>query len=201
VTATTRKPSAARREEIAWAALAIIGREGIGAFTMARLAEAVGVTSGALFRHFDSRQEILEEAVSRAEARIAATFPDPGLPPLVRLRALAEARIALLSEEPGCAWLLRSEQALLAVPAAARRRLEALAGRSRAFLAQAIEDGVAGGLVRADVPSDVLLLAFTATVHALIGLPGLQGRASAPRERALDGLLRLFSPPQERGTP
>ena len=56
-----RKPSAERRVEIAQAVLRIIGEQGITSFTTTALAKEIGVTSGALFRHFASRDEILQE--------------------------------------------------------------------------------------------------------------------------------------------
>jgi hypothetical protein len=55
--------------------------------------------------------------------------------------------------------------------------------------------------VRDDVQVDVLLLTFTATVHALIGQPGVQGRGKPKTRRsaALDGLMRLIEPPAGAG--
>ncbi len=194
----TRLPRAHRRTQIARAALALIGREGVTALGAARLAAEVGLTSGALFRHFASMEEILEAAVKDAVERIQATFPPPHLPPLVRLRALAEARITLLTREPGLAWLLRSEQAPLCLPAASLAPLEALVVASRRTLRAALVEAQAAGLLRRDLEPDVLLLVFVSTVHALIGQPGLQGvhgRGGPPAGRALDGLFTLLAPP------
>ncbi|MCP4835493.1 MAG: TetR/AcrR family transcriptional regulator, partial [Phycisphaera sp.] len=88
--ALTRKSTAERREEIATAVLSIIGRTGLTSLTMSNLAAEIGVTSGALFRHFETRDDILREAVRHAVARIDRTFPDESLPPLDRLFTLAK---------------------------------------------------------------------------------------------------------------
>ena len=48
----TRKTQAERREEIIDAALLILGEHGVDGMTMARIAEAVGITPGALVPAF-----------------------------------------------------------------------------------------------------------------------------------------------------
>lgn len=197
-----RLPQAERREQVAHAALAILGDRGLAGLTTTALAEAIGVTSGALFRHFASREEMLEETVRVAASRVEATFPDPELPAPERLRALALARVRLISEEPGIAWMLRSNQAQQALPPAAVKRLRRLVRRSRAYIQQALEEAIETGDVRADLAPDMLLLVFTATVHALIGKRGVAGgrtRRSKP-EQAIDDLLTLLAPstPQDR---
>jgi AcrR family transcriptional regulator len=192
----TRKPAAERREEIAEAALRLIGEGGTAAVTTTRLAEAVGVSSGAPFRHFGSLDAVLVAAIRLAAARIDETLPPPDLLPLERLECLAQARVALFAAEPGLAWLLRSDAALSTLPPEAVADLKGVVKRSRAFIRQALEEAVDQGLVRGDVPMPVLMLAFTSTVHALIGLPGLQalGSRSLTREDALEGLFRLLQP-------
>ena len=112
---TKRKPAVERRDEIARAVLRIIGERGLTSLTIATIAAEVGVTNGALYRHFASLDEILEETVRHGVERIDATFPDPSLPPVERLLALAGNRVTLLGGDPGLAWLLRSEQVYLSL--------------------------------------------------------------------------------------
>ncbi len=63
------------------AALRIIGERGRGALTTANLATEIGLSSGALFRHFASLDDVLREAVRVALRTIEGTFPDASLPP------------------------------------------------------------------------------------------------------------------------
>jgi AcrR family transcriptional regulator len=65
----TRKSQAERREEIIDAALLILGEHGVDGMTMVRLADAVGITPAALYRHFDSRNAILAAVVDVAVER------------------------------------------------------------------------------------------------------------------------------------
>lgn len=192
----TRRSRAERREQIAAAALGIIGSAGIQSLSTAALASAVGVTTGALFRHFRSLEEILDSAVELAATRIEATFPATDLPPTERLRQLADARIRLFTDQPGIGWMLRSHQALLALSPTAVAQLQGLARRSRAYLRRALKEGIATGDVRDDLPLDTLLLVFTSSVHALMPRPAHVGqRARRPRHaRVIDQVLTLIRP-------
>lgn len=198
----TRLPAAERRAQIALAALRIIGERGPKALTTATLADAVGVTSGALFRHFSSLDAILREAVRIAIERVEATFPDDALEGLERLMALAGNRVEVLGADRGLAWMLRSEEASLVLPDDAVSVLKALVQRSRAYLLDALEQGVARGTIRDDIATEHLLIVVVGTIHTLIGMPGISGRAKRPRRRAprttLDALRVLLSPPARR---
>ncbi|PIV81662.1 hypothetical protein COW53_03125 [bacterium CG17_big_fil_post_rev_8_21_14_2_50_64_8] len=178
---TSRKSSAVRREEIAVAALRIIGERGLASLTTATLAAEVGVTSGALFRHFDSREAMLNEAARFALARIESTFPDPSLPPLKRLFALAENRVRIVGRDPGVAWVLRSEQASLSLPAEAVVHLQDLVKRSKRFVLTALRDGAADGTVRTDIEPEILFVPVMGTIHALIGMAGVHAAAGRVR--------------------
>jgi TetR/AcrR family transcriptional regulator len=200
VATRTRKSAAERREEIAIAVLCIIGRRGLTSLTMSAIAAEIGVTSGALFRHFDTREDILRGVVRHAVARIDLTFPDESLPPRERMFALARNRIRLLGPEPGLAWLMRSEQAYLTLPEDAVDELRDVARRSRRFIMKALREGAADGSIRDDIPPDVLLVPITGTIHALIGMPGAARHANGkPRRnipRVLAALERMIAAPE-----
>lgn len=195
---TARKPAAARREEVAQAALRLIGTQGLSALTTATLAAEVGLTTGALFRHFASLDAVLAAAVATAIARVEETFPDPDAPPLDRLLDLAARRVRLLADEPGVAWMLRSEQALLSLPDGAVAELRALGRRSRDFLLAALRDGARDGAIRADIEPEILVVPVLGTIHTLAGLSAMHGRRQRARdqeiESVLDALRRLLAP-------
>ena len=62
-----RKPTAERKEEILDAAARIMARDGIASLTIATLAREVGVTTGALFRHFETRDAIGQRIAGSAD--------------------------------------------------------------------------------------------------------------------------------------
>ena len=191
----TRKPQSKRREEIVQAVLRVIGERGVTALTTATLAAEVGVTTGALFRHFPNIEAILKSAVDYALIRIEETFPDAQLPPLERLIQLGRNRVSLMGGNPGLAWLLRSEQALLVLPAESAKALRMLVKRSRRFMLAAILEGGEQGQIRADIDPEVLLVPIMGTIHALIGMPGPHKRRKLPdTERLLSALMLIVAP-------
>lgn len=165
---TTRQSRAQRREQIVGAVLRIVSEEGIGSLTTTALARDIGVTSGALFRHFDTRDEILEETVRYVAETVGRTFPDPSLTPVERLHRLAASRIEVLTSQPGIGWFLHSDQAALSLPPAAVERLGDCARRTRVFVLAALKDGVGAGSIRSDVDIEHLLVVFLGTIHAFV---------------------------------
>lgn len=197
-TPRARKPGPVRRREIQRAALRIITERGATALTTSALAREVGVTTGALFRHFASLDDVLRRMVEEAVPKVEATFADPSLPPLERLLALARNRIALFGGDPGLAWLLRSEQALLTLPADAVESLRGLLARSRRYLLDAVREGMRDGSIRDDIEPEVLLVPIMGTIHSLAGMPGVHKLARRRRGvdpgEVLDALSRLLAP-------
>jgi AcrR family transcriptional regulator len=187
-----------KRTEIADAALRIIGTKGLTELTMASLAAEVGVTSGALFRHFKSRDEILEETALRVAELVEATFPEPGLPPLERIQGLFQARTAVLSRESGIARLVFSDQFTKALPAGAAARIHAVVKRTRAYLLQALMEGAEAGLIRVDIPPEDLLVPVMGTLQHLGFLTAISLAKSGPKRpdtsRVLSTLLSLLRP-------
>lgn len=78
------------------AALDIVGTESLDALTMARVAEAVELTAGALYRYFDGKDALVAAMQARTIARIQQLFESqretwlPYLPPTPPVAALAE---------------------------------------------------------------------------------------------------------------
>ena len=184
-----------RRREIADAALLVIGEQGASALTAASIATEVGVTSGALFRHFATLSEVVEAAVERAVDAAEATIPAREGAPIDRLMRIAGARIELFRRNPGMAWLLLSDQVYLSVPEGAIVRLRSLVRRTRRFLLETIREGVAEGSIRSDIEPEYLLMVFTGTVHAALGPAGVHREEAAPSaEPVLAALRSLLCP-------
>lgn len=191
------RQTTAKRTEIADAALRIIGERGITALTMASLAEELGVSPGAPFRHFSSRNEILEEVAHRVVELIGAAFPDPGLPPLERLSQLFLARTEILGRNVGVGRLIFSDQFTKALPDTAAAEIRGLIRKTRAFLLAILKEGSETGLTRTDLAPEDLLTPVMGTLQHLTFLASLP--AQPPRrpdpKRALRTLLALLSPP------
>lgn len=82
------------------AALDLLDEAGLDALTMRRLADAVGVQAGALYRHFATKQDLLTAMAERMLAGCSAPLPEPDWSG--RLTTLARRmRTALLAHRDG----------------------------------------------------------------------------------------------------
>lgn len=188
-----------RQTDIADAILTIAGREGIDALTMDRLAKEVGVTSGALFRHFPSRAAMLDEAAKRAVTLIESTLPPPGPLPLERLRWFVAARTAVASEHRGIPQLVFSEQFAKALPPQGARALRGVLRRSFEFMVEVLGEAASRGEVRQDIPPADLAIAVLGMllVRVLLAtlLDGNGPTAPPDAEAAWTKVLALLLPP------
>jgi AcrR family transcriptional regulator len=190
-----RKATEVRRIELTDAALRIIATKGIAALSTRSLAEEVGLTTGAIFRHFDSLDALLEAVVARVEAVLEATYPPATLPPVEQLERFVEARSTAVGAQLGIMRLVLSEQFLLALPKSSSARLAACVEKTRAFVVARLREGQASGALRDDVPAEALAPVVMGTVQMLaLSLPS--GRAHESSARAVrSGLLSLLRPP------
>ena len=194
-----RRPESGRKTEIADAILRIAGREGVGALTMERLGRELGITSGALFRHFPSRTAMLNEAANRAVMLLETTFPSSALPPLERLHQFVVARSRLAAEHSGIPQLVFSEQFGKALPPKGARAALGIVLRTRDFLVGALREAAACGEVRRDIPAEELVLIVIGAIvgRALLAALVENAGGNKPRpdaEAAWDNLVRLLRP-------
>lgn len=86
-----RKPLT--RERIVRAALGLVDREGLEAFSMRRLGAELGVEAMSLYHFFPGKQHLVDALVDHAIASIE--FPDARLPAAERLKRVARAYRAM----------------------------------------------------------------------------------------------------------
>jgi AcrR family transcriptional regulator len=192
---TKRKPTDERRTEIADAALRLIGARGLASLTVASLAAELGMTGGALYRHFASTDEILTAVASRAAALIDEATPLPGPSARAWLRALAERRTAAVGGHAGLSRLLLSDQLALGLPAPAVEVLARAVVRTRESIVAAIEFGQAQGELRGDLPAAVLapLVMGAVQMVALQRAGSLLPRTKGDPMMLFDAMLVLLS--------
>ena len=166
--------------ELTDAALHIIATRGIAALSTRSLAEEVGLSSGAIFRHFASLAALLDAVVTRVEEVLDSSYPPAGLPALERLLQFVSNRSEAVGERVGILRLVLSEQFLLALPSDGAARLSLCIDKTRDFLDACVRDGQRSGEIRDEVDPNALALVVMGTVQMLA-----LSRAK-PRQRAKD---------------
>lgn len=121
-TAPNRTP---RQDEILDAALALVREEGWSSLTIRRLAERVGVTDPALYRHFRTKSDIVLGLIDRIEGMlhgpVRAIAADVSLPARTRLLHILEHHVEMVLATDGLPLLLVAEAAASADPALPQR--------------------------------------------------------------------------------
>jgi AcrR family transcriptional regulator len=162
--------------------------EGIGGLSIARLAEAVGMSKSGVFAHFGSKEELQLATVEAAESLFAERVIAPSMDapaPLGRLRLLAEGYLDYLEAEtfPGGCFFASALCEMDMRPGPVRDRLVALHDDWLARLEGAVLDAQRDHAI--DAAEDAAQLAFE--IDAVLLLANVQhvvASASKPIERA-----------------
>jgi len=88
----TKEEAAETREQVLDAAEQVFRQRGVGHASLAEVADAAGVTRGAIYHHFASKAELFEAMLARAEMPIDMAFDATRLPvadPLAMVRDMA----------------------------------------------------------------------------------------------------------------
>jgi AcrR family transcriptional regulator len=178
-----RKTPRARRHDanvtrILDAAMDLVAEGGLAALSMARLADAVDFTPGALYRYFGSKDALLAQLVAQILgevqgflSRAEAALP-PGSFPLTRVFAMAHGYREFARQRPhsfGMLAMTMAEPRVLLPDAADAQPVTSQVIATLELLAQAINDAVtAGQLEEGDVAERTLCL--FATLQGLLQL-------------------------------
>jgi AcrR family transcriptional regulator len=199
-----RKTREERRAQITAAALKIVGEYGVHGATMARIADAVGISGPALYKHFSGRDEILEAAMDLLLVRVVSWLDSSTNPnALERLRELGTRHaLTVAADYEGVVAPLFEFAA-----AGPRSQLTGqLAQRQRAALQRfvaIIEEGQVQGTIRRDIDMQVTawsLMGLT-WIENLAALEGMEEFvADGVSKRMLDRILAEIAMPGDRQT-
>jgi AcrR family transcriptional regulator len=176
----THAPAEVRRAQILEAALACFAKKGFHAATMDDIVRDAGLSKGAIYWHFKSKDEIFLALFDAYDQAIFAEWDqvDQGNA-LEALGREGEIVIMRIMEAPA---LLAAWTEFLRHPKA-RRRFAKLYVRSRTRLAATVRRGIERGEIRACDPEHAAA-AFTAVIEGLLvqalADPGYNARAAWP---------------------
>jgi AcrR family transcriptional regulator len=192
----SKKSAEARRQEIADAALRVIAEQGLGRFTALAIAREVGLTDGALFRHFATKEAIVLAAIDRVGEILFDGFPPQGEDPIERLGAFFRRRVEMIGGHPGVARLVNSEDLARAAPPEGVARVAEFRRRSQAFVRSCLAEAGRRGLLAPGLTPAEAAVIVLGSLMALAHFPAVAtagepvGPLSRRVWRALEGLLR-----------
>ncbi|WP_432825385.1 TetR/AcrR family transcriptional regulator [Dactylosporangium sp. CA-092794] len=170
------------RERLLDAALKAFSTEAAAEVTLDRVARDAGVGIGTLYRHFPTREVLIEEVYRTELARLCDAAPRllADLPPVEALRAWMDGYIDYMAAKHGLADALRVVIAAGGQPFAQSR------ARLVGAITELLQAGAGAGL-RPDVEPEDVLVALSG-VSLAAGDPARRAQAGRVLDLLMDGL-------------
>jgi AcrR family transcriptional regulator len=165
-----RRSTEVRRTQIADAARSLTVKYGSEHITVRRIAKEIGVSEGALYRHFKSKRDILSLMVERIEedwiadmAKDSAT----GRTPLEVLDKSLKNHVSAIEQKRGVSFQVIAEIISLGDRRLNRKASEAL-DRYTARIRDILSEGIEAGEIRKDVDPDNTAALIAAAIQGLV---------------------------------
>jgi AcrR family transcriptional regulator len=158
-----------RREQIAEAALSLIATQGLGRLSVAAVARRVGLVPSGIYRHFGSKDQIIDAVLDLLERRMgeiiqAAQQASPD--PVERLRTVLMGHIRFIRQGRAIPRIVFSEEMHAGQPHR-KARVHGIVTRYLDDIARFVEQGQHDGRLRAEVaPQTVALMLIGIVVPA-----------------------------------
>ena len=157
-----------------------------GDISTTAIARHMGVTQGALFKHFPNKEAILAAVMDSVAQRLLARVDQAaqGLAsPLAALEAMFLAHVDFVVEHPGVPRMLFGElqRAEMSAP---KRMVQALLRQYRERLLRLVRAGQAQGEIGAQVDAEAAVLLFIGQLQGLVMQSLLAGDVARMRQNA-----------------
>ena len=157
----------------------LIGEKGIESLRTSEIAERVGFSEAALYRHFSNKLEVIKATIRAAGEKLIETLTDAldGVETedeLKKLRIILETHLNFVRENPGISRLLFSDEVHFNREDL-REELLGIIDRYRAFVAGLIERGIEKEQVRKDLDVDTATTFYLGLIQSQILFWSLSG--------------------------
>ena len=197
-----RLSSDARRSQIVQSTLALLADTPVERISTRQVARALGISQPALFRHFRSRDEILEAVVAHTRddlERLAAEILGRKDAPLASLEALMRGLADYVARNPGMPRLLFHDVGS-GECAAFHRQLEELVSAQHSLATELVRRAQRSEEVRCDVDPERAAQLLIASLQGLLLQWQLSGRR-APLDREANAMLAFWAAALQAGEP
>ncbi len=186
-------PADERRAETVQAVVELAATQNPKEITTAAIAKHMGVTQGALFKHFPSKESILEAVMEWVAEHLltrvdqaAAAAPSP----LAALEAIFMTHIHFVSEHPGVPRMLFGELQNQndSLP---KKMAQTLLRRYGERLRQLLEAGKAQGELAAGLDIEAATVSFIGSIQGLVMQSLLAGEVARLRHKA-PGVFAIY---------
>jgi AcrR family transcriptional regulator len=157
--ATERKNTQTRREEALTVAMTIIHKEGIHSLTLRRVAESLGISEAALFRHFKDKEELINLLASKVFDQYMVREPEVGEDVNVGLLGMMTDQFSSFQATPEATSVLFQEELFREYPAV-KNRFDKKRHQRAARIAAMVREAQEKRQVARDVDPEVFALIY-----------------------------------------
>ncbi len=184
-------PAEERRAMIVEAVLALAAEQNPNGITTAAMAKRMGLTQGALFRHFPNKAAILQAVMDWVTERLLAKLDEAiqeAASPLAALRAMFMTHMDFVAKHPGVPRLLFGElQSAELTPS--KEVVQTFIRGYRERLHRLIEKGKADKYFAPDLDTEAAAILFIGTIQGLV----MQSLLAGDVDRILHDAPRVFA--------
>jgi AcrR family transcriptional regulator len=183
----------ARRAEIIDVVLRLSAERSPGLITTAEIAKALGLSQGALFKHFQNKETIWLAVADRVATTLLATIEqaaEQATAPLAALRAIFLAHVGFVIEHPGTPRFIFHELQR-AVDSPVKLRLRGMLANYRQLLLRLLEAAAQRGELDESINQQAAASLFIGSIQGLVMQSMMVGKQFAMREQAVAVLAIL----------
>lgn len=188
------EPTNNRKEQIVFTALEIISEEGVKSLTMKNIADRIGISDAALYRHFENKQEIMLAMIETVGRNLTTNISNAVAnieTPVDKLKEILHIHLSYLEQNKGIPRLVFSEEVHQNDPVLRKSILKMVnhyLDLIRGILLRAKDSGQ----VKSDIDIEATAIAFLGLVQAMAILWSLSGFEFSISDRA-PALWRAFA--------
>lgn len=160
-----------RRRQIVAAARRLIVRHGSEHVTVRKMADEIGVSEGAIYRHFRSKREILSFLIDDVGATLMAEVQasSGSLNPLETLEAIVRSHVSSIEQRKGVSFLVIAEIISLGDRKLNKQAYEIIS-RYISLVRDLLSEGIKTGIVRPDIDPDAAATLFFSMIQGMVNI-------------------------------
>lgn len=182
----SRLPTDLRQAEIVKAALRLASQTSPSLITTTDIAVAIGVTQGAVFKHFPSKDAIWLATVVWVREKLMSTLDtaaNASDSPLAALNAVFKAHIGFVLAHPGVPRLIFNDLQR-PVDSPIKQEVRTLLKAYRKLLRRLLDSAASRGEVSPEIDLDAAATLFVGTVQGLVMQSMVAGNAASMKTQA-----------------
>ncbi|MCF7804765.1 MAG: TetR/AcrR family transcriptional regulator [Candidatus Marinimicrobia bacterium] len=189
-----RESTEIRKQQIVQATMEIIVSEGLHNLTVQKIADSVGITDAAIYRHFASKQEILLTMIDSIRHNLFAhigTKVADDQPARDQLQETLKRHLEFIEAEHGTPHILFSE-ALYTDVTKLQQRLRSIMEHYQDYITSIIRHGKERGEFREDLDEEAVPMLFLGVIQSNVMLWTLAGQSYSLTDN-YDHLWKILS--------